>query len=740
MNQIETTLYCLNKDSSIQEWKVFVEGNIIYVRYGKLGGKIQEKQTICQGKNIGRSNETSDSEQANLEAVSKWNAQYLKGYRESVEELIIDVTQVMLAQDASKKPHLINYPCCVSPKLDGCFSYSTEIHTNIGILPIGEIVNKKLQCKVLSWNEKECIFEYKNILNWFDNGIKPKEDWLYFNNNQYRSGYITKNHKVLSTDGWKAVNEATNILTVNKVFSGIVTGMLLGDSVAAFEKRRKLTSKMHQWRLMYSVSLADEDFGDKKSKLLDGLIFNKKSKISGYGRDIISFTSSVCSSIPYDISIFYNTERESNRYGTRKLRLLAEELSGVFTDESLSIWFFDDGSLHFNNGNEKTPRLFFSVARYSDETLHEFVKLFQKMYNVTPSIGWYGKDKRLTFDTPSSVYLLSRIAGCLGSLLPRKLPDYFDKSKILERVRSATYETINNREVTKNISDKFSRAYDIEVEHNHNYIANGRVVHNCRCLVTFEDNEKVVFNSRGNKTFPVPEHLKQQFTQLKQETGLDSFDGELIVFGMPLQKINSLVKKPQPESINLQFYIFDVPSTKTWIAGYTENEDVKTFTDCRYTDLYNNVGFSTRDTNKYPNLIVVPCDFCYSEQEVKDSIGLFMEQGYEGTIIRNFRGCYEYGQRSNDLLKWKLFCDTEAFVESCEEDKNGEGVLHCYLQDGTRFKCKMRGSHEERLYANQLTKIGKYITVKYQALTVDGVPQFPVGICERETLDWKPLE
>lgn len=381
MKQINTTLYCLNKDSSVQEWKVFVEGNIITVAYGKLGGKIQEKQTVCQGKNIGRSNETSDTEQAELEAISKWNAQYLKGYRESIKELSVDTNQVMLAQDASKKPHLISYPCTVHPKMDGL-----------------------------------------------------------------------------------------------------------------------------------------------------------------------------------------------------------------------------------------------------------------------------------------------------------------------------------------------------------------------RCLVTFDKDGQVVFNSRGNKTFPVPEHLKAQFLQLKEETGINSFDGELIVFGMPLQKINSLVKKPQAESASLQFYIFDIPSDKKWINGYTENADTKTFTDCRYTDLYNNVGYSVRYQNKYPNLIVVPTEFCYTEQQARDSIGIFMEQGYEGTIIRNFEGVYEYGQRSNNLLKWKLFFDTEAFVESCEEDKNNEGVLHCCLQDGTKFKCKMKGSHEERLYASQLTKVGKYITVKYQALTVDGVPQFPVGICERETVNWKPVE
>jgi hypothetical protein len=52
----------------------------------------------------------------------------------------------------------------------------------------------------------------------------------------------------------------------------------------------------------------------------------------------------------------------------------------------------------------------------------------------------------------------------------------------------------------------------------------------------------------------------------------------------------------------------------------------------------------------------------------------------------------------------------------------------------------MKGSHEYRSYENQLNLVGKYITVSYQALTVEGVPQFPIGICERDVVDWQPQE
>ena len=120
MKQIGKTLYALNKDSSYQEWKIFVSDNTFTVHYGKENGKIQTKSTNCFGKNIGKANETSDEGQCLLEAEAKYRDQIRKGYKENKEDLTVDVTSPMLAQDASKKPHLIKYPCTISPKLDGC--------------------------------------------------------------------------------------------------------------------------------------------------------------------------------------------------------------------------------------------------------------------------------------------------------------------------------------------------------------------------------------------------------------------------------------------------------------------------------------------------------------------------------------------------------------------------------------------------------------------------------------------
>jgi len=715
LKQIGKTLYAANKDGSAQQWSVFVDGSTITVEYGKHNGKLQTKQTICESKNVGKVNETTPEQQATLEAESKYRDQIRKGYVESIDDVSFstDKTRVMLAQDASKKPHFVKYPCHTQPKLDGCFTYATKVLTNIGLVCIGDIVENKMKLLVLSYNEKTEKLEYKKITNYFNNGLKQKEEWLRFDNNA-----ITKNHKILTDAGWKPYGESNHMLSPNPKYLGIVCGMLLGDSIANIEKRNLSINTPTSWRLDYNVGGEDFQYGLEKSKLLKDISYRCRDRLSGYNKPCQQYVSTAMTNNSFPLSIFYTTDKTDDNFGRRVTIIDRKLLESVFTDESLALWYFDDGSLHYNNGNKETPRMFLSVARYSDETIEGFVELFKKKYNVTPSLGYYGKDKRLSFNTKDSTYLFWKISRIAGNLLPRKIPEGFSCGSI-EPQDQLINITIEHKNASLGGLPQF--AFDIEVEDNHNYFANNKLVHNCRSLITFDDNGEPVFNSRGAKVYPKHEHLAEQLKQLRLETGFDSFDGELYVHGLPLQKIVSLVKKVQPDSSKLEYRIYDIPSEKVW----SEREK-------DLTELSKHVKL---------NISTVPVTVCNNEQEAKESIHEYMEQGYEGTILRNMNGKYEFGQRSNDLLKWKVFESDEALVYDAEIDKNGEGVLLCKMQNGTEFRCKMKGTHEERLYEEQLKLVGKYITFTYQTLTVDGVPQFPVGISVRELNEnWEPLE
>lgn len=76
----------------------------------------------CTGKNIGRSNETTPEQQADLEAASKISIKLTEGYFETVTQAhITEVILPMLAKEYKKEQAKINWnlPVFVQPKLDG---------------------------------------------------------------------------------------------------------------------------------------------------------------------------------------------------------------------------------------------------------------------------------------------------------------------------------------------------------------------------------------------------------------------------------------------------------------------------------------------------------------------------------------------------------------------------------------------------------------------------------------------
>jgi ATP-dependent DNA ligase len=121
------TLYKKNSKGSIQQWSIFVDGNKFWAEYGLVGGTIQaDSPTTCEGKNLGKKNETSPEDQAKLEAESKIRKQKDKGYAESVGEIEDKRFTPMLSHEFGKHGHKLPEWVLVSPKLDGVRSIFTK--------------------------------------------------------------------------------------------------------------------------------------------------------------------------------------------------------------------------------------------------------------------------------------------------------------------------------------------------------------------------------------------------------------------------------------------------------------------------------------------------------------------------------------------------------------------------------------------------------------------------------------
>lgn len=133
----------------------------------------------------------------------------------------------------------------------------------------------------------------------------------------------------------------------------------------------------------------------------------------------------------------------------------------------------------------------------------------------------------------------------------------------------------------------------------------------------------------------------------------------------------------------------------------------------------------------HPTIKVVETLVAHNEKEVDDNYAAFIEQGYEGGIIR-VDGPYEQ-KRSNLLLKRKDFEDAEFTIIGFEEGVgNWAGVVKVVLfgyPDGSIGRATLKGNWEycNAVLANQAVYIGCEVTVKYFGMTPAGKCRFPVA-------------
>lgn len=114
------TLFKKDSKGKLRIWTIRSDGAELIENYGLVDGKQARNNKTCKGKNTGKSNETSPSEQAKLELVSRVNKKRDEGYFDTVYEAERAVKVLpMLAKDFKKEEKKVIYPCYSQPKLDG---------------------------------------------------------------------------------------------------------------------------------------------------------------------------------------------------------------------------------------------------------------------------------------------------------------------------------------------------------------------------------------------------------------------------------------------------------------------------------------------------------------------------------------------------------------------------------------------------------------------------------------------
>lgn len=115
------TLYSRTSSGSIQSWTIEIEDDKHRVVSGLVDGKkITSNWTVCLPKNIGRSNETTAEQQADLEAQAKWKKKLEADYRLNISDIDQKkFIEPMLAKNFEDYINDIVYPVFSQPKYDG---------------------------------------------------------------------------------------------------------------------------------------------------------------------------------------------------------------------------------------------------------------------------------------------------------------------------------------------------------------------------------------------------------------------------------------------------------------------------------------------------------------------------------------------------------------------------------------------------------------------------------------------
>ena len=226
--------------------------------------------------------------------------------------------------------------------------------------------------------------------------------------------------------------------------------------------------------------------------------------------------------------------------------------------------------------------------------------------------------------------------------------------------------------------------------------------------------------SRNKKRYPHLDHIVAEINKLPSTIILD---GELYSDTLTFQEIVGIVKREtlkegdEKKQLQIKLHVYDIINK----APY----------ELRYTNLQ--ILFNKY---KFQHLVLVKSDICESEEAIKELHARYVQEGYEGLMLRNKTGLYK-NSRAVDLQKYKEFFDGEFKIVAFKEGEGLEAgcvIWVCEAENGLQFACRPRGTREERveLYSNGDKYVGKKLTVRYQEMTDSNVPRFPVGIAIRD--------
>lgn len=264
-----------------------------------------------------------------------------------------------------------------------------------------------------------------------------------------------------------------------------------------------------------------------------------------------------------------------------------------------------------------------------------------------------------------------------------------------------------------------------------------------RVLIRKMPNGKVTLTSRGGETYNGFRQIENAVKRMNLPDGF-VLDGELYQHGKALQSIGGIARKGMNES-------WDKMSQKEKEAAWERKDPL-------YVRIYD--GINTKDMDEgffhrynkamkvigdNPKLKKVESYVVQDEDAAWDLQKQFLDEGYEGAMIRNLHSKYKFS-RSADLLKMKNFQDAEFKIVGATDAGGGHSgaiMWTCETTDDdgkkVQFQVTPMGTIADRRKLFQEYEkdpsqfIGKEMTVRYMGLNPKtNIPNIAKGVAIRD--------
>jgi len=232
----------------------------------------------------------------------------------------------------------------------------------------------------------------------------------------------------------------------------------------------------------------------------------------------------------------------------------------------------------------------------------------------------------------------------------------------------------------------------------------------------------VVMYSRTRKVYSGHECLKKLLEPILRQNPDVQLDGELYIHGYKLQQLSSKASR----GLDMDYYVYDCITNNL--------EDTFSRRQERLASMLTSANLCSDNCK----IVIVPTYSATGVDEIKKYYTKFLEEGYEGAMIR-LDTPYEFGingYRSSGLLKYKPRYDHEYVVCGYERAARGKAagalMVIAKTEDGKEFVVTPALPLDERIALATPDKsgqtpferkyLGKKIIVYYANISNDGIP------------------